>query len=162
MSYWGLMKRIRVLDKVLIIPAGTPGFDTKLVIKPLHTNRHYTLSIRHGLDPTMEAMPVDIHMTKEGREKEYVSIGKGTFNLKKIADSFVHGPMPSIEEVDLDAPQWRNRELVSIDEKIMKLLSSKELRIPSMLVRRFCPGPHINWRAHGLPWDLIQKRTFLA
>jgi len=142
MGYFGPWQRIRVLDEVLIINAGRPGFDTKLIIKPLGTDYHITMSMRHGSDLfSQPTIPIDVHKTYEGTKKEYEPLGRGSFNMQRLARQMMQRAKPEIAEVDLNAPTWRRREVVTFDEHVVGLFAQKELNVTLEWLEKFAPVP---------------------
>lgn len=82
MSWPGPFRRIRILDDFLVVFGGKPGLDTKIILKPLSEDYHYTLSLRHESDWFSQSrIPIDFHRTYEGKEKEYEPIGRGSFDF---------------------------------------------------------------------------------
>jgi hypothetical protein len=87
-SWPGPFRRVRILDDFLVVFGGRPGFDTKIILKPLSEDYHYTLSMRHGSDWFSQSrIPIDFHKTYEGKEKGYESIGRGSFDLRMLMDN---------------------------------------------------------------------------
>jgi hypothetical protein len=142
MGFLGPWKRIRIMDEMLLIFAGTPGFDTKLVLKPLRTDYHVTISMRHGSDWLAQpTIPIDAHKTYEGAKKEYEPLGRGSFKMRQLAGQMMQRARPEIAEVDLNAPAWRGREVVTFDERLAGLFAQKELNVTLDWIEKFAPVP---------------------
>lgn len=142
MSVFGQFRRIRFLDEVLIIFAGRPGFDTKIIVKPLAKDYHYTISMRHGPDWfSQPRIPIDMHKTFEGARKEYEPMGRGSFDMKMLAGSLLQNARLEVREVDTKAREWRNREVMTIDERFLELLRTRELKVTADFAERFSPVP---------------------
>jgi hypothetical protein len=141
-------KRIRILDEALVVFAGRPGFDTKVIVKQIKKDYHYTISIRHGANPFFQSrIPIDIHKTFEGAKKQYESIGRGSFDMRSLVGTIAHDARPDIREIDVHAREWRNREVMNFDERLISLLKTKELRVTADFAEWFSPVPVSHLRA---------------
>src|SRR2546425_7820972 len=117
MNWPGPFKRIRILDDFLVVFGGRQGFDTKIILKPLREDYHYTLSMRHGSDWfSQPKIPIDFHRTYEGTAKEYEPIGRGSFDIKMLTNRLMTNTKVDLREVDLKASAWRNRRVIILDE----------------------------------------------
>jgi hypothetical protein len=100
------------------------------------------MSMRHGSDWfSQPKIPIDFHKTYEGTEKEYEPIGKGSFDMKMLADHLMENARVDLQEIDLRAPKWRNRRVLTFDERLVNLMMAKELKITADLAENFSPVP---------------------
>ncbi len=142
MSWPGPFKRIRILDDFIVVFGGRPGFDTKIILKPLREDYHYTVSMRHGSDWfSQPRIPIDFHKTYEGTKKEYEPIGRGNFDLKMLTNHLTQNATVDLQEVDLRAPKWRNRRVLTFDERLLNLINAKELKITADFAENFSTVP---------------------
>jgi hypothetical protein len=142
MSWPGPFKRIRILDDFLVVFGGKPGYDTKIILKPLKEDYHYTMSMRHGSDWfSQPRIPIDFHKTYEGKEKEYESVGRGSVDLERLMNDLTRNAKVDLQVVDLRAPKWRNRRVLTFDERLLNLMNTKELNITADFAENFSPIP---------------------
>lgn len=142
MGFMGPWKRIRILDEMVVAFGGRPGVDTKVMFKPLRENYHITMKMTHGPDwLSPGVIPIDVHKTYEGLKKEYEPLGRGSFNMAQLANQMMQRAKPEIAEVDLNAPPWRQKEVVTFDERLMRLFVGRELNITLDWINQFQPVP---------------------
>jgi hypothetical protein len=136
----GPWKRINVLGKAIIGFGGHEGIDSKVMLFFPGTGVHYTMKMLTSSGNLTTSIPIDIHKTWEGQQKRYLPLARGSFNVQPLVKAIVPGLRPSIETIDLSGPEWREREVLPLDNLVESAFGKRELNITETWVEQFTTG----------------------